>query len=71
MELTIRERQLLADFRQLSPAEQDELLQKVSRIKKYSSEKVNGSADQPPNRCQIAAKPDKRPEVASEPIFTE
>ncbi len=71
MELTIQERQLLADFRKLSPVEQLEFMQQLSTLKKGEPHKPASQEPSPENQCPLAKQPEKRPETLNEPIFTE
>lgn len=70
MTLQMDEQKLLADFRNLAPDAQKELLDYVNFLTRKQR-----SAQEPERDgagCQCALKqPEKRPETAKEPIFTE
>jgi hypothetical protein len=71
MDLKLDEQLLVAEFRRLDPAGKKELLDYAAfLVKKYRS----GSAEEPAqseNQCRLDDEPEKRPEAAKEPIFTE
>jgi hypothetical protein len=71
MDLKLDEQTLLADFRHL-PAEGKKELQDYAAflVKKYQDLPAEESA-RPENQCSIGKGPEKRPEAAKEPIFTE
>lgn len=70
MTLQMDEQKLLADFRNLTPDAQKELLDYVNfltRKQRSTQEPERSGTD-----CQCTLKqPEKRPETAKEPIFTE
>jgi len=70
MDLTLDEQKLLADFRRLTPAGKDELLEHAvllgRRGERTSAEPVPVS-----NQCRLEPSREVRPEAAKEPIFTE
>ena len=71
MDLTIQEQQLLADFRRLPAQAQRELMDQLTSLKRKHQQGDESPQTQPANQCRLAGQPEKRPEAAKEPIFTE
>jgi hypothetical protein len=71
MELSIQERQLLADFRKLSQHAQQELMLLLATLKREEPHNPSDQSSSPENQCPLAKPPEKRPETVNEPIFTE
>ena len=71
MELTIQERQLVTDFRQIPPEGQHELMELLTAVKKKYRNSETTEAPQPANQCRLPDQPEKRPEADSDPVFTE
>ncbi|MSM39863.1 MAG: hypothetical protein GJT30_09630 [Geobacter sp.] len=71
MDLTIQEQQLLADFRRLPTQAQRELMEQLAILQRRHQAGEESPQDQPANQCRLAGQPEKRPEAAKEPIFTE
>ena len=70
MDCTLDEQALLARFRQLHPDGKKELLDYAAfLVKKYHSDAA-ATPQHPGNQCPLE-QPEKRPEAAKEPIFTE
>ncbi|MBI1921444.1 MAG: hypothetical protein HYS23_10250 [Geobacter sp.] len=70
MDLKLDEQNLLADFRRLPSAAQQEVLDYVAFIRK--KHEGGGAEEESPasDRCSIKS-PEERPEAAKEPLFTE
>lgn len=71
MELKLDEQKLVADFRHLPEEGKTELLAVAASLRKKYQQ---GSAEEPEkteHQCSIDKQPEKRPEAAKEPIFTE
>ena len=70
MDLTLDEQKLLADFRRLTPAGKQELLEHAVLLgrkgDRMSAEPVPAS-----NQCRLEPSREARPESVKEPIFTE
>jgi len=71
MDLTVQEQQLLADFRRLPTEAQRELMDQLTTLKRKHQAGEESPQAQPTNQCRLAGQPEKRPEAAKEPIFTE
>lgn len=69
MNLSLDEQRLLAEFRKLPPAGQDELLAFAGTLLRRST---TGSVEtgKPTNQCALKSK-EQRPEAADTPLFTE
>ncbi len=71
MDLKLDEQTLLANFRHLPAEGKKEFLDyAASLVKKYSGQPAE-PGEQPANQCSLDKQPEKRPEAAKEPIFTE
>ena len=66
MDLTLDEHRLIIEFRRLSPAAQQELLDFALRLQKHL-----GDADAPGSTSCTLDRKEERPEAAKEPLFTE
>lgn len=72
MTLQMDEQKLLADFRNLAPDAQKELLDYVTFLVKKQRSAQEREPERAGSDCQCSLKqPEKRPETAKEPIFTE
>lgn len=72
MTLQMDEQKLLADFRNLAPDAQKELLDYATFLVKKQRSAQERDAERTESGCQCALKhTEKRPETAKEPIFTE
>jgi hypothetical protein len=70
MTLQMDEQKLLADFRNLTPDAQRELLDYLNFLAK--KQRSTHESERTGTGCQCSLKqPEKRPETAKEPIFTE
>ena len=69
MDLTLDERQLLADFRRLPAGGQKELLDYAAFLVGKDERRVDAQ-NSGANQCGLDSK-EARPEASSEPIFTE
>ncbi|GAM09206.1 hypothetical protein OR1_01480 [Geobacter sp. OR-1] len=69
MGLSLSEQQLLTDFRQLSPDQQNELLMLLAGLKRKEGSDYPDVA--PANQCALKNEPEKHPEQDSDQIFTE
>jgi len=70
MELNLDEQNLLANFRRLSAAAQQEVLDYVIFLKKKHEEGDNETEAPASDRCAVKS-PEERPETVKEPLFTE
>ncbi len=71
MDLKLDEQTLLANFRHLPAEGKKEFLDYAAfLVKKYSGQAAE-PGEQPANQCSLDKQPEKRPEAAKEPIFTE
>ncbi len=71
MDLKLDEQTLLANFRHLPAEGKNEFLDYAAfLVKKYSGQPAE-PGEQPANQCSLDKQPEKRPEAAKEPIFTE
>lgn len=71
MDLTLDEHRLIAEFRRLSPAGKQELLDFAALLQKRQGEgTAPGETSDTRNSCTIDRK-EARPETAKEPLFTE
>ncbi len=71
MDLKLDEQTLLANFRHLPAEGKKEFLDYAAfLVNKYSGQPAE-SGEQPANQCSLDKQPEKRPEAAKEPIFTE
>ncbi len=71
MDLKLDEQTLLANFRHLPAEGQKEFLDYAAfLVEKYSGQ-AGEPGVQPDNQCSLGKQPEKRPEAAKEPIFTE
>lgn len=71
MDLKLDEQTLLANFRHLPAEGKKEFLDYAAfLVKKYSGQAAE-AVSQPANQCSLDKQPEKRPEAAKEPIFTE
>lgn len=68
MDLTLDEHRLISEFRRLSPAGKQELLDFASLLQKRKGEATTDDASR--NSCTLDRK-EERPEAAKEPLFTE
>lgn len=68
MDLNLDEHQLISEFRRLSPAGKQELLDFASLLQKRQGEATTDDASR--NSCTLDQK-EERPEAAKEPLFTE
>ncbi len=72
MTLLMDEQKLLADFRNLAPDAQKELLDYATFLVKKQRSTQERDGEHADSGCQCALKhAEKRPEAAKEPIFTE
>ena len=70
MTLQMDEQKLLADFRNLTPDAQKELLDYVSFLTRKQRSSQEPERNDAGGQCPLK-QPEKRPETAKEPIFTE
>ncbi|KAF0221389.1 MAG: hypothetical protein FD174_527 [Geobacteraceae bacterium] len=71
MDLKLDEQKLVADFRLLPEEGQKELLDLASSLRKKYQECATEEPIRTENQCSLDKGPEKRPEAAKEPIFTE
>ena len=72
MTLLMDEQKLLADFRNLAPGAQKELLDYATFLSRKQRSSLGRDAECVESGCQCPLKHDeKRPESAKEPVFTE
>ena len=70
MDLTLDEHRLISEFRRLSPAAKQELLDFASLLQKRQGNATTGETSTSSNSCALDQK-EKHPEAAKEPLFTE
>ena len=70
MDLTLDEHRLISEFRRLSPAGKQELLDFASLLQKRQGDATTDDASASRNSCTLDRK-EERPEAAKEPLFTE
>ncbi len=70
MDHTPDEQALLARFRQLTPAGKKELLDYAAFLMKQHQHDEGAASPQAVSQCRLE-QPEKKPEAAKEPIFTE
>ena len=71
MDLKLDEQMLVANLRQLPEEGQKELKDYAASLVRKYRDAAPEKTEQPENQCSLDKQPEKRPEAAKEPIFTE
>lgn len=71
MNLSLDEQKLIGNFRSMNSHGQQELLQFAALLLKKDEVRHEHNADTSGSQCTLEKRAEKRPETATEPLFTE